>query len=562
MTSGRHFIGFDEIKRLNQILRVLARNGFGSIADSVKIRRGEFGNELVQAQPRRRGRVFPVPTPERVRKTVEQLGPTFIKFGQILSTRFDLLPREYCQELEKLQDDVPPFGWAEVQEIVSSELGKPVSEAFRSFAPSPVAAASISQVHRAELPDGRQVAVKVQRPGIERTIRVDLEIFATLAKLVDDRAAGTSVVRFQDLADELRISLNQELDFVNEASNIRRIGSQFESSPTVVIPRAYPESSTKRVLTMDWIDGIKISSLQALDAAGLDRHALAVNGANAYCEQIFVEGLFHADPHPGNIVAMTGNRIALLDFGSAGHLYPEMRSQFAKMLEGVARREVPMIVDAAQAMGTMDERTDPNALQADIEAFIDKYYVSSLEQLRLKDAVTDFLDVLVANKITVARDVLLLARTLAGIEGVVVLLDPKFSMAGVIEPFAEKLAKESHDPKKIFKDLVRCAEGFYGLLLSFPREMQEIMTKVRLGRIRVEFQHRGLENLIEEADRASNRLSFSLVIAAITIASAIVINTDKGPKLWGLPAFGLFGFLAAGVLGLGLLVSILRSRRL
>jgi ubiquinone biosynthesis protein len=555
-------MNYRNIKRLRQILRVLAKHGFGYLVDKLNAEQHAVGRLLVNLSPMRRRQFLNLVEPVRLRTALEELGPTFIKFGQVLSTRPDLLPAEFCRELEKLQDNVPACAFCDMEGAVEAELRKPIGELFAEFSAQPMAAASLAQVHRARLADGRKVIVKVQRPGIEQTVAGDLDILDFLAAGIEQYFEESRAYNPRGMVRELRKSLARELDFNLEASNARRFREMFADDPTVYVPQVHLELSGARVLTMEEIEGIKITDLEALKKAGLDRHAIAANGANAYLKQIFGKGFFHADPHPGNLFVLPENRVVFLDFGMTGRLHPHTKAQIIKILTGIIQGDMAMLSEAAAALGTTDERTDFRSLELDLAEFVDRNYVTSLRDIRVGENFAQLVTILTRSRVRLAPEFFLLARTLMTIEGVGKRLDPDFNLIGLLEPFIKQLMRERHSPRKVAQDILKFLSWGYNFMIALPRDMREIVTKVKQGKLHIEFEHKGLEGLIAELDRVSNRIAFSLIIAALIVGSSIIMHADKGFKILGHPALGVLGYLFAGVLGLWLAWSIVRSGRL
>ena len=550
------------IQRLRQILGVLVKYGFGYIVDRLHIEQSIIGKKFFSLRPAKKLDIFNIPKPVRIRKVLEELGPTFIKLGQIMSTRPDLIPIELCRELEKLQDKIPPFEYKKVEEQVMHSLKSPVNELFSQFSKKPKAAASLAQVHSAQLKDGTKVMVKIQRPGIEKTIKKDIEILYELAKLADRYIEDIMVYNPTGLIDEFKKSIIKEIDFTKEANNIKRFRRQFASDDMVYIPKVFSELSSRQVLTVERIEGIKVSNNEEIDSAGLDRHKIAINGANAVLKMVFIYGFFHADPHPGNIFVLSDNRVAFIDFGMVGRIHKSTKAQIANILIGIVEHNVSRITNACTTIGVVDEASDVKELELDLEDFIDRYYVESLSQLKVGHFLMDLIDSVTRNRIRIPSDLFLLSKAFMIIEGVGEKLDPSFDMVGLSKPFAEELMRQKYSPRKIAREIINFSELFYNFAISLPKELTVIIDKVKKGTLRIEFEHRGLEHLISEMDKVSNRIAFSVIIAALIVGSSIIMQTNKGPLLFEFPIFGIIGYVIAGIMGLWLAIAILRSGRL
>lgn len=551
-----------DIRRTRQIITILVRYGFGYFVDRMNLSQHLLGRKIVRFSPIRKMEIFDLPPCVRLRKTLESLGPTFIKFGQILSTRPDILPIEYCRELEALQDKVPAFDYSKVEEQVRRELKRPIPDIFTDFSREPVAAASLGQAHTAHLKSGEKVVVKVQRPGIEKIIQTDLEILGEIARLAEKHIEESRIFNPVGLVAEFRQAILQELDYTREADNISRFHTQFAGDDTVYIPKHYPEFSSRRILTMELVEGIKISHLDKIDKAGLNRKKLALHGANAFLKQVFEHGFFHADPHPGNLMAQSGNRVAFIDFGMVGRIHHDTRIFLSDILIGVADRDIEKIADRFLFLGAIDENANLKKFEMDIEDFLDRHLVATLKEVKVGQFLVDLVTMVANNRIKLPVDLYLLSKAMVMIEGVGVELDPDFDMSKLIRPYVRKLVFKRRSPGTVFKELKKFFEILYDWGLSFPRDMKTVFDKLKKGTLKVEFEHRGLENLITELDKDSNRIAFSVIVAAIIVGSSLIIQSDKGPHLFGYPLIGIIGYVIAGFMGLWLLIAILRSGRL
>ncbi len=549
------------VQRLRQILQVLVRYGFGYLVNRLNIDQNVVGRSLFRLTPIRKLDIFDIPPPVRARKVLEELGPAFIKLGQILSTRPDLIPLNFCKEFEKLQDDVPAFEYGKVEEQIKNEFGSDVDKLFDNFSREPLAAASLAQVHTGELKTGEKVIVKVQRPNIERVIMADLEILHALAKLAEKYIQESKPYSPVEAACEFRKAILKEIDFSVEANNTERFRRHFKEDDTVYIPKVFHNLSTKKVLTIERIEGIKVSDLERIEKLGLDRKQIAINGANAVLKQVFVDGFFHADPHPGNIFVLEGNRIAFLDFGQVGHIHERIKAQIANILTAVIERDAPEIIEAFTAIGMVEGEADIEKFELDVAELVDRYYGISLRELKMGQFLVDMVDIVSENRIKVPHDLFLLTKALITIEGIGRKLDPDFDMVAQTKPFVERLIRDKYSPKLIARDIRKLASAVISLTKSFPKDFTEILEKIKSGTLRIEFEHRGLEDLISQTDKASNRIAFSLIIAALVVGSSVIMQTDKGPILFGFPILGVIGFVITGVMGLWLAVAILRSGR-
>ena len=552
---------YRHMNRYRQIITVLFKYGFGDLVDRLHVGQYlEIGMQMVSRK--RRERVEKLTRSERLRMALEELGPTFVKMGQILSSRPDLIPVEFIEELSKLQDSVPPFPFSQVREIIEAELTSPIDEIFQKFEETPLAAASIGQVHRAQLKNGDDVIVKVQRPGIRAIIEVDLEILLHLATLIERHIEEWEIHRPTRIVEEFASSLAKEIDYTIEASNAERFARQFTGNSSVYVPRIFMETTTKQVLTMEFIDGIKASEIDKLDNAGLDRSIIASRGADLILEQVFKHGFFHADPHPGNVFIMPDNVICYLDFGMMGRVDRYAREHFADIVYGYVRRDESKIADAILKVVEWDKEPDRRVLERDISDFVESYLYKSLKDLHIADILQKLLELITTHGLRLPPDIFLMIKAMAQVEGLGLVLDPDFDMTERAAPFIKHIKLARLSPKRVVGDFLESGEDLVQLLKDIPGELRTILKQLRQGKASVIFEHRGLENLISGLDRSSNRIASSLIISSLIIGSSLIITTKIGPFLFGFPILGLAGFSIAGIFGIGLLISILRSGRM
>ena len=549
------------IDRLRQIIQVLVKYGFGYIIDRLKIDQNIIRKNLIRFGQIKKLDLFDMPMPVRARKVLEELGPTFIKLGQILSTRPDVIPLEFCKEFEKLQDDVPPFEYKKAEEVIRDELKNPVDKVFNNFSRTPEAAASLSQVHFAELKTGEKVVAKVQRPKIRKVITTDLNILEGLAKLMEKRIEESRIYNPVGIVNEFKETILKEIDFNAEATHSVRFQLNFKDDTTVYVPKIFHNLSTGKVLTIERIEGTKITDIEKIEKSGLDRKQIAVNGANAILKQIFIDGFFHADPHPGNIFVIEGNKIVFLDYGMVGRIDETTKDQLANILTAMIERDIPEISDTFIAMGLIDE-VDVRKLNLGLADLMDSYYGIPLNELRIGPLLVEIVKLVSQYRVKIPPDLFLLVKTMLTIESVGSSLYPEFNMTVQARPFVENLLKSRYSPKKIAMEIRKFAKDLYRFKSTFPKDLNIILSKIKKGTLSIDFEHQGLENLILHMDKVSNRIAFSLIIAALVIGSSIIMQTDKGPLFLWFPVLGVIGFIVASIFGLGLAIAILRSGRL
>jgi ubiquinone biosynthesis protein len=499
---------------------------------------------------------------ERLRLAMEELGPTFVKLGQILSTRPDVIPREFIEEFRKLQDEVPAVPVSELREQVRRELGMDFDEIFAEFDSEPIAAASIAQVHRARLNSGEEVVVKIRRPGIIETVETDLDIMAGLAFLVERHLPGGELYDPTGLVKEFRRTIYREMDFAREGHTVDRFRANFEEDPTVYVPQVYWDFTGETVLTLEYVHGIKVSDLEYLKEQGYDLPTIARRGADSFLKQVLIHGLFHGDPHPGNFFILPDNVICLLDYGMVGRLDEPLKYRLVDLLSAVLQRDVDRIISLMLYSGDISDETDLKSLRRDLSEFIDDYYETPLGELNVGRLLMEFVDLMNAYRIKFPSDLMLLAKALVTMEGIGRQLDPEFNMIEHLRPFMEKLIRERLSPGNVSKEVFGVLQSYGSLFKTLPRDMKEFINRVNRNKFKIDLEHRGLEKLMNDLDKASNRLSFSMLIGSLIVGSSLIIQSDKGPQIFGFPVLGIFGYTIAGFLGLWLAFAILRSGRL
>ncbi len=552
---------YRHIKRYRQILVILFKYGFGDLIDTLKIEQYlQIGLQLISKKSREN--IEKLGRAERVRMALEELGPTFVKFGQILSTRPDLIPVEYIRELSKLQDQVSPFSYDEVRQIIKAEIGKWPEEIFQHFEQAPLAAASIGQVHRARLRDSEEVVVKVQRPNIQKTVEVDLEIMLHIASLMEKHLEEIEPYRPTKVVEEFAKTIAKELDYTIEAAHIERFARHFLDDDTVYVPRVYRELTTERIITMEYIDGIKASEVDLLKAKGYDLEIIATRGVNSVMKQIFVHGFFHADPHPGNVFILPENVICYLDFGMVGRITRQERDDFVDVVIYVVREDTKKAVDALLKLTNYKREPNRTALERDIAELIDQYLYLPLKEIKTAKLLQQVLEISSRHQIFLKPDLFLMMKALSTSETLGRMLYPDFNLVEHARPFIRKVQLGHLSPRRITEDIFDSGSELVGLIKDIPGEFREILKQTREGRIKIEFEHRGLDSLLFTMDRVSNRIAFAIVLASLIIGSSLITLSDIPPKWHEIPIIGLAGFVVAGVIGLWLLVSIMKRKKM
>ncbi|MBN1276003.1 MAG: AarF/ABC1/UbiB kinase family protein [Deltaproteobacteria bacterium] len=552
---------YRHIQRYRHILAVLLKYGFGDLITTLKIEQYlEIGLQMLNKK--RREQIGTMTRAERVRKALEELGPTFIKLGQILSMRPDLIPLEYIQELSKLQDNVSPFSYDEAEEIIKKETGKSPEEVFRHFEKEPLAAASIAQVHRAQLKDGTNVIVKIQRPGIRKIIEVDLEIMLHLADLMERHLEELEGHRPSRIVQEFAQIIGKELNFTIESMHLERFGRQYLDDETIYVPKIYREIVTNRILVMEYIDGIKSSEISLLKQKGFDLQEIARRGAILIMKQIFVQGFFHADPHPGNIFIMPGNVICYLDFGMMGRISRQEREIFSDMVMSLVKRNERKLSDALLKLTYYDDEPDRDKLERDLSEFVDQYLYLPLKELKVGKILNRILEILTWHRLYLKSDLFLVIKALSTVEGLGKMLDPEFEIMEHAQPFIRQVQVNRFSPKKIIEDTFDSGSDFVRMLKEIPSQINVILQQAKKGRIKIEFKHMGLEPMLSTLDRTSNRIAFAIVLASLVIGSSLIVLSGIPPKWNEIPIIGLAGFIIAGLMGFWLLLSIMRRGKM
>ncbi len=548
-----------ELVRLRQVMAVLFRHGFGHVLYALRL--GEHV-PFVSRALRRDEEDRPLTFGARLRLSFEELGPTFIKFGQLLSNRSDIVPPEVVAELTRLQDRAPAFSLAEVRETVLAELHRSPEELFGEFEPAPMAAASIAQVHRATLRSGERVVVKVQRPGIQRQVAVDLNILQLLAYGLERYLPESRAFAPVDLVKFFRKTIGRELDFVTEGRNAARFRHNFAGEPGIVIPEVHWPLTTPRVLVMEDVEGVRVDDSARLDALGIDRREIAQKGARAFLKQVFEDRFFHADPHPGNFSVLPDGRIALVDFGMAGRLDGDLLEELAHVVLAVSEWDASRAARHLLRLRLLDEEIDEDAFRSDLAYMIESYAGRPLKDINLGQVLNETIYIAARYRIRVPPDFVLLGKAVVTMEGVGRRLDPEFDMVAAARDYARRYALSRFSPGRVKERVEDMAGDILHLLRGLPGDLQLIVRKATRGKLKLEFEHRGLDTFIMEMDRSSNRIAFGLVVAALIVGSSVVTLSDRGPHLFGLPLLGLAGFVLTGLLGLRLIFGIMRSGKL
>jgi ubiquinone biosynthesis protein len=552
---------YRNLNRYRQILAVLLKYGFSDLLELLKLDQYvAAGLQLIsKKQPIK---IEKLTRPQGLRMALEELGPTYIKLGQILSTRPDLIPVDFLQELSKLQDKVPSFPAAAARKIIETELRVTPENLFAQFDDTPLASASIGQVHRAQLQDGREVALKVQRPGIQKVIEVDLEIMLHLATLMEHHIEELAFHRPIKIVEEFARTLEKELDYLLEAANMERAALNFSGDPATCIPAVFRELSTARVLTTECVKGIKVSDIERLDSSGLDRKLITSRGADILLRMIFEHGFFQADPHPGNIFVLPGNIICLIDFGMVGSVDRQTRETFVDLLDGIVKKDASKVAAVLLQLTDWEEEPDSRAFEVDVTDFMAYHLFRPLKDVRIGKLLHHLLELASRHRLRIPPNIFLMMKSMTTVEGVARMLDPDFDLFGRVAPYIRSVLLERYSPRRLSADAFQMTADLIKFTRRFPQDLLDIARLIRRQQLCLKIEDRGLERTLSTHDQISNRISFSIIIAALIIGSALIVISEIPPLFYGISLIGIIGFTAAALMGIWLLVAILRKGRL
>jgi len=562
--GGNRFKGF---RRLGAIARVLMKHGCGAVADRLTSRRKRrSGADSLGPSG--------FPAPRRIRLVLEELGPSFIKLGQLMSTRADIFPPEYVEEFKKLQDRVPPLAFAEIKQLLEAELRQPLAALFADFSTESIAAASVAQVYAARLFSGARVAVKVVRPGITKKIREDIQLMYTLAARLEKNFELGRILGATNIVQEFERTIFNELDMFREAGNVEKFAAHFQYVEDICVPKVYWELTTKSVLVMTFIEGVKVDEVAAIRAAGIDPREIALIGLRSLSRQLMEFGFFHADPHPGNTIVMPDGRVGLVDFGIMGYLDEETMHQVAYLFLGYAERDYDLIMEALLASGVLPaEGVDLVRFRRDLKDISEPFYGRSLQTISVRDVYEQVMQLVSKYRICLPRNLLLLLKTLIQTEALGKTLGSDASILTVMRPYARQLLQKGYESRKILRNMGQDLRNSAGYLKSAPKLIHDILKQTAMGKQAVELRHTGFDQLDQKFERSVNRLVIGLIISASTIAAALILNSTQtviqfqvrllGYQTLSLTAIlGVAGYSIATVLGLWLIISIFRSGKL
>lgn len=548
-----------DLGRLQEIAAVLIRYGFGDLVRRIGLADAleRAGRLLHWGDATQRERLTAA---MRVRRAMEELGPTFVKLGQVLATRVDLFAPEWIEEFSALQNAVPALPFAQIRPQLERDLGADPFQVFAWLDETPLAAASLAQAHRARLHDGREVVLKVRRPEIREVVEADLRLLVRLAEIVETRLPDLRRYRPVEVVQQFTTSLRRELDFAAECRNAERIAREFAGRNDILIPAVHWQWTCESLNVQDYVHGIAGRDLAGVDAAGLDRSRLAARGADIVLKMVLEDGCFHADPHPGNIIYLPDGRIGVIDFGMVGTLSEARRFQVAMLLHGLVEQEPEAVADILLdwAGGVS---VDESRLQQDISQFVDRYRGVPLKDLRIGLMLSDITLLLRSYNLTLPADLALMIKAFLTLEGMGRQLDPGFDMASAARPFLEQVVMQRYAPRALMKRGRRSLLGMIDLAGELPRDLRRLIQAARRGRLQIKVDTNALQGFGEQVNQAANRLVVGVLTAALIIGSSIVMHSVGGISSRWLLALGVGGFVGAGLCGVWILISIWRSGR-
>jgi ubiquinone biosynthesis protein len=571
MSLLRASAGLKGMRRLGGIAKVLIKHGLGDVVERLGSRKDKKAEpSLIKRRVLKPG----VLSPGRIRLVLEELGPSFVKLGQLMSTRADIFPPEYIEEFRKLQDRVPPIPFPKIKEVIERELKRPIDEIFTEYEPEPFAAASVAQVHHATLPSGEKVVVKVIRPAIEKKIREDIRLMYYLAEKIEKNFDVGRILAPTNVVREFERTIFRELDMLIEAGSVEKFAANFRDEDELYIPKVYWEYITKSILVMERIDGIKVDQIEELSGRGIDSKEIALIGLRCFSRQLMEFGFFHADPHPGNVIVTYDGRVSLVDFGITGYLDEEMMRQIANIFLGYAEHDYDMIMEAFLEAGLLDEETmDLESFRIDLKDVSEAFYGRLLQSISVKDVYDQIMRLVLKYHIQMPRNLLLLLKTFVQTEALGKIQGSDANILEFTKPYAKKLLQRGYDAKKMFKNLGRDTRYVGKYAKAMPKFFHDILRQVAKGKQRVEIWHEGFQQFDVKLEKGLNRLTVGLVISASVIAAAMVLNSAQKVLVFNIEFLGLgtislttilgvAGYVITTILGVWLIISIFRSGKL
>lgn len=548
-----------DLKRYGTLFSILSKYGFEDVLATISIKKIIPGTYLKKHPDTYK--LLSYSTYERIRMVLEELGPSYVKMGQVISNRQDMLPPELLKELEKLQDNVKPLENFDIAKKITEELGINSMEYFSYISPEPLAAASLAQVHKAQLLTGQWVIFKIQRPNIKDTIASDISIMKDVAKALEKYSTQAQQLQPTQLIASFEKSIYEELSYTKELNNMLRFAKNFEANDIIYVPKAYQKFSNEHIICMEFIDGIKVSEIQKLEENNIDTKAVATLGVDLYLEQILNFGFFHADPHPGNIFVLTElERICFIDYGMMGSIMPKDKEALEDLLLAFFKKDVKKIIIILKKIALRTDIPDEKILEYDLNELLEGISNIAIQNIQLATILNQFKNILFTNKITIPHYLYMLIRALVIIEGVGLKLNPDFNITENLEPYMSTLIRKRLSIKRLLKKSFSRVQEYTNLIDTLPEDINDIIGKIKNGKLVIVHEHKGLNELKDTLKTAINRMVYAIIIAALSIGSSILVIADMPPKFNGIPILGALGFLISAVLGLAIIYSIFKHR--
>jgi len=550
---------FRSISRYNQILKVLIKYGFEDLVDYLEeSKEYTFLQKIIPKSSRKKATEYSKWA--KMRLVCEELGPTFVKFGQILSNRPDLVPLELTIELEKLHDNVPPMPEDVAKHVVETELNDTVENLFAWFEPTPFASASIAQVHRVTLHSGKRVALKIQRSGIHEVIEEDIKAMYKIAEILERRMPSLKSFDPVGLVKNFEDSILKEIDFIHESINVQRFYNNLENDTSLdqfaEAPKVYPSLTTTKILALEFISGIKINQIDALKAKNIDTKIIAKRLAISYFKQIFEYGFFHADPHPGNLLVLPNNHICYLDFGMMGSMLPRDIAVFGKLFIAITNKDVKNIIKTLQQLSNDVSIENMRDLEYYINEFVEKYYVREIHENEMSTILLDLKDIIIAHGLKVPTYFFLFARSLVTLEGVISKLDPTLEQFEIVKPYLRKSVAEKFNPLKMGKKVANSILEITDYMEEFPSDLKNAIRKINSGQVKVDLTHKGIDPMVHTLQRITKQLIAAFIMVALIIGASLFIIFEIGTLWNGISVLGMTSFALAVILGFGMLSNI------
>jgi ubiquinone biosynthesis protein len=547
------FNAITKLARFKTILMILLKYGFDDLAQRLDLPGSRLIKKTGSAERN-------LETYERIRRVIEDLGPTFIKLGQIMSLRPDLLPVPLTKELSKLQDDVPPVPLAEIHEVVETSLGRKVNEVFSIFDAEPLAAASISQVHRAVLrEEGDIVSVKVQRPGIKRRMEADLDILAAIANRLHERSHDLKAYDLPNLVRVTRRNLLREIDFTREARNMKIAGSYQNDSSWIFIPKVYDDYCFRKILVMEHIHGAKLKNMNSAELVNAEM--MAKEGLKAAIKQILEDGFFHADPHPGNMLVYNEKKLCLLDWGLVGRLTENDRNRLIDLLKAIVEKDGEQMVHTLLRICSREAAIDEDALERELLDIVDSYFAVPVKDMNIGHVLLAITELLRVYHLKLPADLVIMVKALVTAEGTARQIHPSLNVLSESEEYIKRLAAQRYQPRRLWRNFSTALTRIFDSQREIPKRLLQILDRIGRGDMKMAFRFENIGDLLNALENSSNRMAFSIIIASLIIGSSMIITTGVGPLLFGFPAIGVIGYLISAVLGLWLVFNIIRTRK-